>query len=121
MAQRSVKWLINIGESTAQMRLSEPVVKEHRQDLLVAKTWLRRPREAMVERRGSRRRTFYAWRAEMGEQRQGAVATCAVDAEWLTPTRAHGRWAHACIAATARAVDMTNASPRATPSAMTSG
>ena len=32
-----------------------------------------------------------------------------------------GRWGQACIAATARAVDVTNASPRATPRAMTSG
>ena len=32
-----------------------------------------------------------------------------------------GRWGQACIAATARAVDATNASPRATPRAMTSG
>jgi hypothetical protein len=32
-----------------------------------------------------------------------------------------GRWDQACIAATARAVDVTNASPRATPRAMTSG
>ena len=117
-AQRSVKGFVNFGGPLAQIRPSDPGVKERLQDLLAAKG----PKEAIAEQMGISRRMLYACRAEMGEQMQSAVAMRKVDdAERLTCTCGHGRWGHGCIAATARAVDMTNASPRATPSARTSG
>ncbi len=83
---------------------------------------LRGPKEAIAEQMGISCQTLYAWLAEMGQQMQSAVAMRKVDdAEQLTCTRGQSCWGHGCIAATARAVDMTNASPRATPSARTSG
>jgi transposase-like protein len=83
---------------------------------------LRGPKEAVAEQMSISCPTLYAWLAELGAQMQSAVVMRKVDdAEQLTCTRRQSCWGHDCIAATARAVDMTNASPRATPSARTSG
>src|SRR5919197_934553 len=92
-----VKRVINIGGPMARIRLSDPGVEERLQDLLAAKG-----------PEGSDRR------AE-GYQLPDALCLPGRDG------RAQGHWGHDYIAATARAVDLTNASPRATPSARTSG